>query len=372
MQVAFADLSLAHKTIQSDIDNAIAKVLASGQYIGGAVVTQFESDWATYCGSAYCVGAGNGMDAIEMCLRALGVKPGDDVLVPAWTYIATWLAVSRLGANPVPVASCLDSGLIDVDALERSLTPTTTALLVVHLYGQAVDLDACADFCKRHGLPLIEDAAQAHGARWKGRRIGAHGDAVAWSFYPGKNLGAIGDAGGITCSSGALAEQLRLLGNYGSRQKYEHETFGFNSRLDPIQAGVLSAKLRHLDAWNDLRVQQAQRYARFIAQYPKRQVRGLTIHPHAQCVWHQFVVLHPQRDQFRAALAERGIETLMHYPKAPFQQQAYAAMQVSDAIGASSIEFAAQALSLPMGLHVTESHWEHLEAALASALHACE
>lgn len=253
MSIPFLDLKAATDSLRSEIDIAISRVLNSGQYILGDEVGAFEDEYAAYCGAKYCVGVANGLDALHLVLRAWGIGPGDEVIVPSNTYIATWLAVSYCGATPVPVEPDEKTHNIDPSKIESLITTRTKAIIPVHLYGQPADLDPIIFISKKYNLKLLEDGAQAHGARYKGKRIGAHGNAVAWSFYPGKNLGAIGDGGAITTDDGELFEKLKSLRNYGSSKKYIHELVGFNSRLDSLQAAILKVKLKKLDEWNAIR-----------------------------------------------------------------------------------------------------------------------
>ena len=284
-------------------------------------VDAFEAEYATYCGAAHCVGVANGLDALHLALRAMDVGPGDEVIVPSNTYIATWLAVSQCGATPVPVEPDERTFNIDPARIEAAITPRTRVLLPVHLYGQPANMDEILAIARKHGLKVLEDGAQAHGARYKGQRLGAHGDAVAWSFYPGKNLGAMGDGGAVTTNDPQLADRLRVLRNYGSRVKYVNEVQGYNSRLDPLQAAILRVKLAHLDEWNERRRAIAARYQSGLAGC------GLAL-PHvpewAEPVWHLYVVQHPQRDALQQALNDAGVGTLIHYPIPPHRQQAYA------------------------------------------------
>jgi dTDP-4-amino-4,6-dideoxygalactose transaminase len=236
--------------------------LASGYYIGGPEVEAFEAEYAKYCGATHCVGVANGLDALHLALRAMDVGPGDEVIVPSNTYIATWLAVSQCGATPVPVEPDARTYNIDPALIEAAITPRTKVILPVHLYGQPADMDPILAIARKHGLRVLEDGAQAHGARYKGQRLGAHGDAVAWSFYPGKNLGAMGDGGAVTTNDAQLADRIRVLRNYGSRVKYVNEVQGTNSRLDPLQAAILRVKLAHLDEWNARRRAIAARISR--------------------------------------------------------------------------------------------------------------
>jgi len=251
--IPFLDLGAAYRELKTEIDAAVHRVLDSGWYILGPEVEAFEAEWAAFCEADHAVGVANGLDALILALRALDIGAGDEVIVPSNTYVATWLAVTAVGARPVPVEPDLATHNIDPARIAAAISPATRALLPVHLYGQPADLDPILTIARQHGLTVIEDAAQAHGARYKGQRIGAHGDVVCWSFYPGKNLGAQGDGGAVTTNRADLADRISVLRNYGSRVKYVNEVQGVNSRLDPIQAAVLRAKLRHLDAWTERR-----------------------------------------------------------------------------------------------------------------------
>lgn len=347
--IHFLDLKAPYVELRDEINEAIGRVVSSGWYILGPEVEAFESEYATYCEAAHCVGLANGLDALHLALCAMDVGPGDEVIVPSNTYIATWLAVSHCGATPVPVEPLEATYNLDAALVEAAITPRTKAILPVHLYGQPADMDPILVIARRHGLRVLEDAAQAHGARYKGRRIGAHGDVVAWSFYPGKNLGALGDGGAITTNDAELADRIRVLRNYGSRVKYVNEVRGYNSRLDPIQAAVLRVKLKHLDAWNDRRSAIAAKYLDSLA------TAGLNL-PEAPAfadpAWHLFVVRHALRDSLQRRLAEAGIGSLIHYPVPPYKQQAYAGMGLSVGAFPLASRIAEQALSLPMGPHL--------------------
>ena len=321
MKIPFLDLKAAYLELAPEINAAIARVLATGWYILGSEVEAFEQEFANYCGAKHCIGVGNGLDALALALRALEIGTGDEVIVPSNTFIATWLAVSHCGAVPVAVEPHPETFNVDPARIEEKVTPRTKAIIPVHLYGQPADLDPILDIARKYNLRIIEDAAQAHGARYKGRRLGAHGNAVCWSFYPGKNLGAIGDAGAITTDDGGLADELRMLRNYGSREKYVHLMKGVNSRLDPIQAAVLRVKLTRLDDWNNRRAQCAGDYLEAFRD-------SAFMLPHipqwADPVWHLFVVRCLDRDALQGALTARGIGTLIHYPIPPHRQVAYA------------------------------------------------
>ncbi|TSE18646.1 dTDP-3-amino-3,4,6-trideoxy-alpha-D-glucose transaminase [Tepidimonas alkaliphilus] len=348
--VAFLDLGAAYRELKEEIDAAVHRVLASGCYVLGAEVEAFEAEWAAYCQAQHAVGVSNGLDALILALQALGIGPGDEVIVPSNTYIATWLAVSEVGAVVAPVEPDPSTYTLDPARVEASISPRTRAILAVHLYGQPADLDPLLTLARRYGLYLIEDAAQAHGARYKGQRIGAHGDAVCWSFYPSKNLGALGDAGAVTTNDSAIAERIRLLRNYGSRRKYHHELRGRNARLDPIQAAVLRVKLAYLDSWNERRRALAACYHEKLAcselALPKQA-------PWADHVWHLFVVRTPKRDELQRHLATQGIETLIHYPIPPHRQTAYRDLFSTDKTVLPIAEIlAGEVLSLPIGPHV--------------------
>lgn len=357
--IPFLDLSAPYRELQAQIDAAVARVLASGWYILGPEVEAFETEWATYCGASHAVGLANGLDALTLALRALDVGPGDEVIVPSNTYIATWLAVSAVGATPVPVEPDPATHNIDPARIEAAVTPRTRVILPVHLYGQPADLDPILDIARRNGLRVVEDAAQAHGARYKGRRIGAHGDIVCWSFYPGKNLGAMGDAGAITTNDAGLAERVALLRNYGSRQKYVNEEPGVNSRLDPMQAAILRVKLDVLDDWTERRRAVAARYTEGLRD------TSLTL-PHvpawAEPAWHLYVVRSTRRDALQARLTEAGIGTLIHYPIPPHMQKAYAGLGLTPDAFPLARELAGEVLSLPMGPHLKREHVERIVA----------
>ena len=363
MTIPFLDLGAAYREVQPQIDAAVARVLASGWYILGPEVEAFEADWAAYCGASHAVGLANGLDALTLALRALDIGPGDEVIVPSNTYIATWLAVSAVGASPVPVEPDPGTHNIDRMRIEAAITPRTRAILPVHLYGQPADLDPILDIARRHRLRVVEDAAQAHGATYKGRRIGAHGDIICWSFYPGKNLGALGDAGAITTNDEGLAARVAMLRNYGSRQKYVNEQQGVNSRLDPVQAAILRVKLEVLDDWTARRRALAKIYTQGLAGTD-------LILPHvpdwADPAWHLYVVRSTDRDGLQAHLAEAGIGTLIHYPIPPHMQQAYAGLGLAPDALPLARDLADQVISLPMGPHLSAEQAGRIVDVLAS------
>jgi dTDP-4-amino-4,6-dideoxygalactose transaminase len=346
MQIPFLDVGAAYKELKPEIDAAIARVLDSGWYILGPEVEAFEAEWATYCEAQYAVGVANGLDALQLALRAMGVGPGDEVIVPSNTYIATWLAVSQCGATPVPVEPVEATYNIDPALIEAAITPSTKVILPVHLYGQPADLDPILSIARKHGLRVLEDAAQAHGARYKRRRIGAHGDAVAWSFYPGKNLGALGDGGAVTTNDPDIAERLTVLRNYGSKVKYVNEVKGYNSRLDPIQAAVLRVKVHFLDVWNERRKRIANHY---LQELKETGLKLPFVPDWAEHVWHLFVVRHQQRETVQKELGKAGVSTLIHYPIPPHKQEAYARGAMSKDAYPLSSNLANEVLSLPIG-----------------------
>lgn len=352
MKVPFLELKSAYLELKTDIDAAIHRVLDSGWYILGNEVAAFEAEFAAYCGAKYCVGTSNGLDALQLVLRAWGIGPGDEVIVPAHTFIATWLAVSHTGATPVPVEPDPNTYNINPQAIEAAITSRTRAIIPVHLYGQPANMDAINQLAKKHNLKVLDDAAQAHGAKYKGRSVGSLGDAAAFSFYPVKNLGALGDGGAVVTNDEALARQIRLLANYGSAQKYDHTVIGLNCRLDEMQAAVLRVKLCYLDQWNQRRQEQAHRYMEMFAGVP-----GLIlpfIPEWATPVWHLFVIQHPQRDLLQHYLAQAEIGTLIHYPVPPHQSGAYACSKQHSNPCPVTEKLVSTILSLPVGPHLSQ------------------
>lgn len=347
--IPFLDLKMPHIELYNEITKAINRVVSSGWYILGPEVDLFESEYAAYCQAAHCVSVGNGLDALHLALLALGVHQGDEVIVPSNTYIATWLAVSQCGATPVPVEPDKTTFNINPDLIEAAITSRTKVILPVHLYGQPANLDPILAIAKKYNLKVLEDGAQAHGARYKGKRIGGHGDAVAWSFYPGKNLGALGDGGAVTTNDSEIADRIRVIRNYGSRVKYINDVKGYNSRLDPIQAAVLSVKLKYLDDWNATRSKIAQYYQIGILS------EGLVlpeVPEWAEPVWHLYVVRTSDRQALQQRLDERSISSLIHYPIPPHLQQAYANLGYKRGDFLIAEAMADEVLSLPMGPHL--------------------
>lgn len=349
-QVPFLDLQKINALLESELLQASERVLQSGWYIGGPELEAFEEDYARYVGARHCIGVGNGLDAITLTLKALGVGPGDEVIVPSNTFIATWLAVTYAGATIVPVEPDPRTYNIDVGRVEEAVTERTRAVIPVHLYGQPADLRPLQTLAQERDLFLIEDAAQAQGSRYGGVRVGGTTAAACWSFYPGKNLGALGDAGAVTTNDDMLATRLRALRSYGSKTKYVHEVAGVNSRLDEIQAAFLRVKLRHLDRWNEGRRRTAARYSAGL-----RGVQLPAVLLGAEPVWHLYVIQHERRDELQQFLAERGVQTLIHYPVPPHLQQAYAELGWPEGTFPLSEAIHRRVLSLPMGPHLTEA-----------------
>jgi dTDP-4-amino-4,6-dideoxygalactose transaminase len=345
-------LQAATRELRGEIDSAIARVLDSGYFLLGKELEAFEREFAEYAGAKHCIGVGNGLEALILSLKALGVRAGDEVLVPSNTYIATWLAVSYVGARPVPVEPDERTYNIDPEKIEAAITKDTRGIIPVHLYGQPADIGPIKEVAAKHDLWILEDAAQAHGARYKGKRTGALGNIAGWSFYPGKNLGALGDGGAVTTNSDDLADRIRVLRNYGSRIKYLNEVKGVNSRLDEIQAAVLRVKLRHLDEWN------ARRRA-IAAQYHEGLKHSGLVLPYvpewADPVHHLFVVRSKRRDALRQHLENAGIGALIHYPIPPHLQNAYKDMAMRPGSLPISERIHEEVLSLPIGPHLTES-----------------
>jgi dTDP-4-amino-4,6-dideoxygalactose transaminase len=335
-----------HGPIAGELSTAIERVLAAEWYILGPEVEAFEAELANHEGVHHAVGVGNGLDALTLVMRAMGIGPGDEVIVPSNTFVATWLAVSMVGAIPVPVEPLASTHNIDPDQVEAAVSPRTAAIMPVHLYGQPAELDRINQVADRHGLAVIADGAQSIGARFRDQPVATLCRATTLSFYPGKNLGALGDGGAVLTNDDELAERIRLLRNYGSRRRYSHEVAGQNSRLDEVQAAVLRVKLAHLDGWTSRRREAAASYQQGLA---GTSIVLPEVHERADPVWHLYVVRHPARDALAQHLSECGIETLIHYPVPPHRQHAYSAagwvLPMAD-------ELAGTVLSLPMGPHL--------------------
>jgi dTDP-4-amino-4,6-dideoxygalactose transaminase len=365
MDVAFLDLKAPYRELQAELDAAYRRVMESGSYLLGRELEAFEKEYAAYCEAAHCVGVANGLDALHLVLRAYGIGPGDEVIVPSNTFIATWLAVSAAGARPVPVEPDPATCNIDPSRIEAALTTRTKAIMPVHLYGQPADMDPLLALAAKHGLKVIEDSAQAQGATYKGRRTGGLGHAAGHSFYPGKNLGAFGDGGAVTTNDLALAERVRELRNYGSRVKYHNEVRGANSRLDELQAAFLRVRLARLSAWGDRRKAVAGTYL--------KTWRGLAdmtlpfVPEWAQPAWHLFVIRHPRRDELQRRLAEAGVHTLIHYPIPPHRSGAYSDAGFLPGMFPIAEALAASVLSVPMGPHLSQEQAAYVAEQVRSA-----
>lgn len=344
--IPFLDLHAIQARQREELLAATARVIDSGWYILGQELEQFEKEYAAYCQAEYCVGVANGLDALTLALRVLDIGAGDEVIVPSNTYIATWLAVSHVGARVVPVEPDERTCNIDPELVAKAITPRTKAIMPVHLYGQPADMAPILSLARQHGLKVVEDAAQAHGATYYGQRIGAHGDIVAWSFYPGKNLGALGDGGAITTNDADLADKVRVLRNYGSRVKYHNESVGFNARLDELQAALLRTKLPLLDADNKARAAIAARYTAALSN------TALTLPCNAEgceSAWHLYVVRSPNRDVLAQRLRDSGVGTMIHYPIPPHLQPAFVHLGINPGVLRASERLHQQVLSLPIG-----------------------
>lgn len=345
MKVPFSDFAPMHREIRTRALETFEAVYDKGWFISGDSCASFETNFAAYCGTNYCVGCGNGLDALHMILLAAGIGVGDEVIVPAQTFIATALAVTYCGAKPVFVDIEPQYYGIDPEKIEAAVTPRTKAVIMVHLYGQVGRFEEVEKAARKHKLLLVEDAAQAHGAAYQGRLAGALGDAAGFSFYPGKNLGALGDGGAVTTMSGKMASRIRALSNYGSHQKYVHEYKGFNSRLDEVQAALLDIKLKKLDLWHESREHAASRY---LAEIRNPKLKLPERNPEGAHAWHVFAVLTPERERLKAHLDEAGIGYQVHYPVAMHLHDAYADLGYRQGDFPVAERNAAQELSLPM------------------------
>lgn len=357
MKVPFLDLKAAHAELKTELLDACSRVLESGWFILGDEVKAFENEFADYCGTKHCIGVGNGLDGLHLALRAMGIGPGDEVIVPANTYIASWLAISQSGATPIPVEPNERSYNLDPQRLESAITSRTKAIMPVHLYGQPADMDPIASIASQYGLQVLEDASQAHGALYKSKKVGTLGDVAAFSLFPGKNLGALGDAGLVLTNSDELASQIRRLRNYGSEVKYYNQVQGYNSRLDEMQAALLRVKLKKLDEWNERRKARAAYYLQTL------ECPDLTL-PYvpqwADPVWHLFVVRHPRRDDLQHHLEKAGVGTIIHYPLPPHLQEAYASDGYAKGDFPITESMADELLSIPIGPHLSEAEAEYV------------
>jgi dTDP-4-amino-4,6-dideoxygalactose transaminase len=350
LQVPFVDLSAQYTAIEGEIDQAISEVLRGTDFILGRSVRLFEEEFAAFCDVEHAIGVDSGTSALELALRAYDIGPGDEVITTANTFIATALAISHIGATPVLVDIDPLTYTMDASCLERAVTDRTRAIIPVHLYGHPADMDHILEVAQHHGLVVIEDACQAHGARYKGKRVGSLGHAATFSFYPAKNLGAYGDGGIVVTNDGRVAESIRMLRNYGQREKYHHELRGYNRRLDTLQAAVLRVKLNHLDDWNAARRQQAGLYGKLLAYSP-------VILPgeadYADPVYHLYVVRVEDRDELQAYLRDKGIATGVHYPIPIHLQGAYRDLGYEKGSFPITEEYAGQIMSLPMYAELT-------------------
>ena len=353
IKIPFLDLRASYIEIKDELDDAYHRVMNSSWFILGKEVEGFETEFAAYCGAKHCIGVGNGLDALHLIIRAMGIGIGDEVIVPSNTYIATWLAVSYAGATPVPVEPDERTYNINSALIESAITKRTRAILPVHLYGQTADMDPINAIARKYDLKVIEDVAQAHGARYKGKQAGNLGHAAGFSFYPGKNLGAFGDGGAVVTNDDEIAEKVKVLRNYGSRVKYDNEIKGYNSRLDELQAAFLRVKLTKLNEWNERRRKVAKHYLEELA--PLKDLTMPFVPEWAEPVWHLFVVRHPQRDVLQKRLTEAGIVTLIHYPIPPHISDAYAS-EFSGTRFSITERLAKTTLSLPIGPHVNSEN----------------
>ena len=353
MKIPLVDLRAQYSSIRQDIDSAIQHVLQETDFVGGSAIAEFEKAFAAYCGSRSVVGLANGTDAIQLALMACGIGKGDEVITAVNTFIATSEAITAAGAQPVFVDNDPQTYTIDARLIEKKITPRTKAILPVHLYGQPADMDAINEIARRHNLVVIEDAAQAHGAKYKGRTVGTLGKLATYSFYPGKNLGAYGDAGAIASNDEQLAQKVRMLANHGRLEKYEHAMEGYNSRLDTLQAAVLSVKLRHLDAWTASRQRHAAEYTRLLSSCPE--VVPPFVRAESTHVFHLYVVRVQHRERVQKLLKESGIATGIHYPIPLHLQPAYRHLGLKPGSFPVAERFAGELLSLPMYPELTSS-----------------
>ena len=363
--IPFLDLRAVYLELKPEIDAAMARVADSGWYILGKEVASFEEAFASFCGVKHCVGLGNGLEALELVLRAWDIGPGDEVIVPSSTYIATWLAATACGAKPVPVEPDIRTANLDPERVAAAITPRTRAIIPVHLYGQASDMDPLMELGRRHGIKVLEDVAQAQGARYKGRRAGCLADAGAFSFFPSKNLGALGDAGAVTTDDDRLADRLRTLRNYGSKVKYVNIEAGVNSRLDEMQAAILRAKLPTLDTFNDRRRVLAARYLEKLRGIPG--VELPYVPQWAEPIWHLFTVRCADRKRVTDALDAAKIGWLIHYPIPPHLQEAYRGLNMKQGQFPLAERIAETTLSLPIGPHATPEQIDRVADVVRSA-----
>lgn len=358
MKIPFFSFEQMHSSIRDEMTVAFTRFYDSNWYVLGNEVQAFEQEYARYSGCTYCVGVANGLDALHIALLALGIGKGDEVIVPSNTYIATWLAVSYTGATLVPVEPNPATYNLDPDRLEAAITERTKVIMPVHLYGQPCEMDKIMQLAKNQGIYVVEDNAQSQGATWMGKKTGTFGDLNGVSFYPGKNLGALGDAGALTTNKEDLAQEARTIRNYGSEKKYYNKRIGINSRLDELQAAILRLKLSKLDEWNAERKKIASWYLERLQGTSNLQLP--TVAEGAESVWHQFVVLTAQRDQVINQLGEKGVGTLIHYPVPPHLQQAYQSLGFGKGDFPIAETISSRALSLPMYPGLKEEEIEYI------------
>ncbi len=357
MKIPFASFEAMHSEIEKELEESVLRVTRSNWFIRGKECEQFEHDFAQYCGTKYCVGCGNGLDALFLLLKAYGIGMGDEVIVPSNTFIATALAVTYTGALPVLVEPKIQTYTIDSSCIEEKITPNTKAIIAVHLYGQPADMDEIYTIAHKYGFLVIEDAAQAHGAIYKGKKVGNLGHAAGFSFYPGKNLGAFGDAGAVTTNDEKIAEKVRALSNYGSDYKYHHIYAGNNSRLDEIQAAVLKEKLRHLDEWNAFRQYVANQYLKKIK---NSKVILPSVSSDRSHVWHIFALRTHKRDEFEKYLNGHGIGTTLHYPLPIHLQGAYSNLGLGEGDLPIAEEISQTEISIPMYYGMTKDQIQYV------------
>ena len=348
LKIPFVDLKASCLELKEELDAAYHRVMHSGCFLLGQETEAFEQEFADYCESKHCVTVGSGLDALQLVLKAWDIGEGDEVIVPAHTFIATWLAVSNVGGLPVPVEPDIRTYNIDVSRIEEAITRRTKAIIVVHLYGQAVEMDPIYKIAEKYGIKILEDNAQAQGARYKGKKTGSLGHAAATSFYPTKNLGCLGDGGAITTNNGKLAQKIKRLRNYGSLTKYNHEVLGFNSRLDELQAAFLRVKLKHIDSWNNKRKSIAKTYNKLLGDMP---MQLPFVIKNADPVWHLYVVRTKERENLKKFLFKNGISTGIHYPIPPQQQKCYSDYKWKKSRITATVS--EEILSLPLYPHLT-------------------
>lgn len=357
MKIPFVSFEPMHKEIEEEILNKFKEVYEKNWFIFGNELSQFEKEFAEYCGTKYCIGCGNGLDSLHLILKGYDIKEGDEVIVPSDTFIATALAVSYCGAKPVFVEPDLNTYEIDPKLIEAAITEKTKAIIVVQLYGQASDMDKINAIAKKHNLKVIEDAAQAHGTEYKGNKVGSLADAAGFSFYPGKNLGALGDGGSVVTNDKKLAEKVRALSNYGSIEKYNHIYKGFNSRLDEVQASFLRIKLRNLDKWNVDRQSTAEKY---IAGIKNKNIILPAISDYTKPNWYVFVIRTNKRNELQTYLQNEGIGTVIHYPIAMHLQKCYEDLGYKKGDLPLAEKIADEILSLPMWYGMKDEEIEYI------------